>query len=75
MLVVVSGSRTSSGWHIAQSLVDPTQTALSVSTDLPSPTTLDAAARTEAEFLASWRSLTGQGRLDLAPDDPIAQPA
>jgi uncharacterized protein (DUF58 family) len=75
ILVAVSGSRTSSGWRIAQGLVDPTQTALSVSTDVPSPSTLDAAARTETEFLASWRSLTGQGRLDLAPDDPVAQPA
>ena len=74
LLMVVSGSRSSSGWRIAQGLVDPTLTVVSISTDVPAQTVLDAAARTEDEFLTAWSRLVGRGRLDLEADADIVRP-
>ena len=66
LLVVVTGSRRGPAWHAAQSISDPTSTALAVTTDEAAPTRLSVAARSEEEFLAGWQSLVGRGRLDLA---------
>jgi len=64
LLVVISGSTTTDGWRMAQSLTDPGVTILPVTTDRPARRAIAVHARTEEEFLTSWRSLTGRGRLD-----------
>ena len=74
LLVVVSGSRSSSGWRIAQALSDPTLTVISVSADTPSTHPLDAAARSESEFQLSWSQLVGRGRVDLAVQPVASNP-
>lgn len=66
VVVVTSGPGTAS-WRATQSMMDPTLTALLVSTDPGSGSrpNLMVAAGSEDEFLASWQRLTGRGRLDL----------
>ena len=66
LLVVISGSMNGAGMQAARSVLDPTQATVPVTTDETSRTLIGAAARTEAEFLSSWRNLvgtSGAGRL------------
>lgn len=64
LLITITGSRSAQGWRAGQAVVDPTLTVVSVTTDERS-TGMNISARTEDEFLESWRGLTGRGRLDL----------
>jgi uncharacterized protein (DUF58 family) len=64
LLVVISGSTSTDGWRTSQSLADPGVTSLPVTTDRPARRAIAVYARTEEDFLTSWRSLTGRGRLD-----------
>jgi uncharacterized protein (DUF58 family) len=64
LLVVITGSSIGEGLRVAQSLADPAVTILPVTTDRPARAAISVDARTDDEFLASWRSLTGRGRLD-----------
>ncbi len=66
LLIVVTGSSRGAALRAAQAMIDPTLTALSVTTDEPARSAIGVSARSEDEFLTSWRSLLGQGRLDLA---------
>ncbi len=79
MVVAVTGTRRSAGWRAAQAMIDPTLTAVCVTTDEPPRGGLVIGARTEDEFLQSWRSLTGRGRIDLirsgTPSGREPQPA
>jgi uncharacterized protein (DUF58 family) len=59
LLVVISGSMNGSGVRAARSVLDPTQATVPVTTDETSRALIGAAARTEAEFLATWRNLVG----------------
>ncbi|MDX2380041.1 MAG: DUF58 domain-containing protein [Acidimicrobiia bacterium] len=64
LLVVISGSMHGEAVRLAQSLSDPAVTTLPVTTDHAVRTGIAVPARTDEEFLSSWRSLTGRGRLD-----------
>ena len=79
MVVAVTGTRGTPGWRATLALVDPTLTPVCVTTDEPPRGGLVVAARTDEEFLQSWSTLTGRGRLDLVRDrEPSAferQPA
>ncbi len=68
LLILVSGSRSGSGWQVIQTLVDPSLTVLSVSTDVAGHTTFDLPARTEEELRSGWARLVGRGRVDLTPE-------
>lgn len=59
LLVVVSGSADGAGMRSARSVLDPTQATVPVTTDETSRALIGAAARTEAEFLSTWRHLVG----------------
>ncbi|MEP1126233.1 MAG: DUF58 domain-containing protein [Ilumatobacter sp.] len=59
LLVVVSGSMNGAGITAARSVLDPTQAIVPVTTDETSRALIGAAARTEAEFLSTWRHLVG----------------
>lgn len=59
LLVVISGSTRGSGVHAARSVLDPTQATVPVTTDETSRSPIGATARTEAEFLSTWRHLVG----------------
>jgi uncharacterized protein (DUF58 family) len=72
LLVVVTGSGDGEGWRVAHTLTDPAVTLLPVTTDQPMRWGLSVSARTDDEFLAAWRSLTGRGRLDSRPSSPPA---
>jgi uncharacterized protein (DUF58 family) len=65
LLVVITGSRRSGRSRAVQRALDPTIVSLEVTTDERAATAIGISARTEQEFLASWRTLTGRGRLDL----------
>lgn len=60
LLVAIAGSRSASGLSRARSIVDPTQSTVTVTTDETSRGAIDIAARTEAEFLVSWNALVGR---------------
>ena len=64
LLIVVSARSSSRGVRVAHSILDPTQTAVSVVTDDVARSPLDVSARTEREFVTAWQALTGRGRLD-----------
>ena len=66
LLVVITGSKQSAGWKAIQSAVDPTVTALQVTTEERSSSSIGVSARTDEEFLASWRSLTGRDQVHAA---------
>lgn len=59
LLVAISGSMNGAGVRAARGVVDPTQATVPVTTDETSRALIGATARTEAEFLASWRQLVG----------------
>lgn len=69
LLVLVTGSGDGAGWQAAQALSDPGVTTLPITTDEPMRWGLSVRAGSEEEFLSSWRSLTGRGRLDT--QDPV----
>ena len=60
LMVVVTGSLRSAGWRVAGNVVDPTLTAVPLTTDDGPRGPLAASARTEAELLSSWHALTGR---------------
>ncbi len=68
LLIVVTGSSRGEGLRAAMAMIDPTLTAVTVTSDEPARSAVGVSARSEAEFLASWRTLVGQGRLDLTTD-------
>ncbi|MEM1335324.1 MAG: hypothetical protein AAGG08_17890, partial [Actinomycetota bacterium] len=57
---LVTGRPGTSGWRAVRSVVDPTMTIVPVTTDVAASGRLGAAARTEDEFLRTWRSLAGR---------------
>lgn len=65
LLIVITAAHGTGVWRQAHGIIDPTVTVVGVTTGQRAPTGLDVSARTEDEFLDSWRSLTGRGRLDL----------
>ena len=68
-MIVVTGSARGAALRAAQAMIDPTLTPVTVTTDEPNRGAVGVSARSENEFLASWRSLVGIGRLDLARGD------
>jgi uncharacterized protein (DUF58 family) len=65
LLVVVTGSRRTSGWRAAQSVLDPAVTMIAVLTGDAPAGALDVPARSDDALVRSWQALTGRGRLDL----------
>jgi uncharacterized protein (DUF58 family) len=65
LLIAITAAHGTGVWRQAHGIIDPTVTVVGVTTDQRAPTGLDVSARSEDEFLDSWRSLTGRGRLDL----------
>lgn len=59
LLVAISGSINGVGVKAARSVLDPTQAIVPVTTDETSRSAIGATARTEAEFLSTWRTLVG----------------
>jgi uncharacterized protein (DUF58 family) len=66
LLIVISATASTPSVRVAHSVLDPTQTAVSIVTDDGPRSPLDVAARTEREFVSSWQVLTGRGRLDVS---------
>lgn len=62
LLIVVSGSRGGAGWQAAQGVIDPTLTAIAVTTDEPARSSMSVSARTEEEFAENWRTMNGTNR-------------
>ncbi len=60
LMVVISGSRSGAGMRVARSIVDPTQATITLTTDEPARGPIGAAARSDAEFVSSWRTLVGR---------------
>ena len=73
LLAVVTGSTAGAAWRTSTAAADPTTTPLPVTTVHPASNTLAVSARTEEEFLDSWRSLIGQGRLDTLRQRPTVR--
>lgn len=67
LLIIVTGTSRGAGVRAGLAMIDPTLTPVTVTTDEPTRSAVGVSARSEQEFLASWRALVGQGRLDLAP--------
>ena len=67
LVVVVTGGPDAAAWRRAQSIVDPTLTALLVSTEAAAHGIphLGVTARSDRDFVGSWQRLAGRGRLDL----------
>ncbi len=65
LTVVITGSRVGPAWRTARSIVDPTVTLLLVATDEVPPSGLDISARSDDDFVRSWQTLAGRGRVDL----------
>lgn len=64
LIAIGSGSGTF-GARATHGLLDPTQTAITVSTEDVSGRSLDISARSDREFILSWNALLGRGRLDV----------
>lgn len=60
LLVVVTGTTRSAGWRAATSVIDPTLTPVSITTDERPRGPIAAAARTDAELLSTWSALVGR---------------
>jgi uncharacterized protein (DUF58 family) len=60
LLVVISGTRSGSGMRAARTVVDPTQATIPVTTDEANRSVIGVAARSDAEFLASWQTMVGR---------------
>ncbi|NND74399.1 MAG: DUF58 domain-containing protein [Ilumatobacter sp.] len=60
LIVLVTGSHQSTAWRSIQAIVDPTLTALSVTTGERARHGVGVSARTEDEFVSSWRALNGK---------------
>jgi uncharacterized protein (DUF58 family) len=65
LLIVISGSCSSEGRRTIGAAIDPNVTMLDVSTNERVESRIGVSARTEDEFLTSWQTLTGRGRVDL----------
>ena len=65
LTVVITGSPDGPAWRTARSIVDPTVTALLVATDGVTGGGLSISARSDEEFVRSWQTLAGRGRVDL----------
>ena len=59
LMILVTGSQRSPGWRAIQAIVDPTLTVIGVTTDERSKANIGVSARTEKEFVDSWRALNG----------------
>ena len=70
LVVVITGSADGPTWSAARSIVDPTLTTLLVATDDVRPGGLRVSARSEEEFVRSWQTLAGRGRVDLVESTP-----
>ncbi|MFK8023643.1 MAG: DUF58 domain-containing protein [Ilumatobacter sp.] len=60
LVIVVGGTSDGQAMRAASEIVDPTLTVVTVTTDETLRGPISAAARTEAEFLATWGSLVGR---------------
>lgn len=58
--ILITGRSGTSGWATMRSIIDPTMTVVPVTTDVAAIGRLAAAARTDDEFLRSWRALAGE---------------
>jgi len=65
LLISITATHGTGAWRRAHGIVDPTITVVGVTTDERAGSGLNVSARSEGEFLDSWRQLTGRGRLDL----------
>ena len=65
LLIAVGARAGAFGGRATHGLLDPTQTAITVSTEEASGRSLDVAARSDREFILSWNVLLGRGRLDV----------
>ncbi len=61
LVVLVTGSHRSPGWRAVQAIVDPTLTTIGVTTDERARSTIGVAARSDTEFIDSWRAINGAG--------------
>lgn len=59
LLIVVTGSAHGAAWKPVQSIVDPTLTRIGVTTDERNRERLGVSARSDLEFIDSWRALNG----------------
>ncbi len=64
LLAVVTGSTAGATWPTMLAGVDPTTTAMPVTTVRPASSPVSVFAPDEDTFLDGWRALIGQGRLD-----------
>lgn len=62
LIVLVTGSNHSGGWRAVRAIVDPTLTTIGVTTDERAQSGIGVSARTEVEFIDSWRAINGGGR-------------
>jgi hypothetical protein len=65
LLIAVGARAGAFAARATHGLLDPTQTAITVSTEEASGRSLDVAARSDREFIGSWNVLLGRGRLDV----------
>jgi len=65
LLIAVGARAGAFAARATHGLLDPTQTAITVSTEEASGRSLDVAARSDREFINSWNVLLGRGRLDV----------
>lgn len=72
LIFFVTGSHRSPGWHAVQSILDPTLTAIAVTTDERARSPIGVSARSEDEFVNSWNSLNGTGMSTNGTDTATA---
>ncbi len=75
LMILVTGTHQSGAWRTMQAIVDPTLTALSVTSDERARAGVGVSARTEDEFVESWRTLNGLARSSRETGRPRPQPA
>ena len=61
LIILVTGSHGSAGWHAIQTIVDPTLTTIGVTTDVRPRSAIGVSARSEVEFLDTWSAINGVG--------------
>lgn len=74
LLVVVTGTRHTPAWRLAQAISNPTITQLIVTTNDAASTRLAVPARSAVEFVAAWQAVVGRA-VGAKPNHESAAPA
>ena len=61
LIVFVTGSHGSAGWRSVQTILDPTLSAIEVTTDALTESAIGVSARSEVELLKTWSAINGVG--------------